>query len=62
MPMATPGSLSDADVYALTAYLLAANEVISDTVTLDAASLRAVRMPARDRFVRDDRAGHRTVR
>ena len=32
------------------------------TVTLDAASLRAVRMPARDRFVPDERAGHRRVR
>jgi mono/diheme cytochrome c family protein len=62
MPLATPGALSDNEVYALTAYLLAANAVIGDTVTLDAASLRAVRMPARDRFVPDDRAGQRTVR
>jgi mono/diheme cytochrome c family protein len=62
MPLATPGSLSDNDVYALTAYLLSANAIIADSATLDAASLRAVRMPARDRFVPDDRAGHRTVR
>jgi hypothetical protein len=40
----------------VTAYLLAANRVIPDTTTLDAAALRAVRMPARDRFVPDDRA------
>lgn len=55
MPLLAPGSLSDPQVYALTAYLLAANDVIPDTVSLDAARLRAVRMPYRDRFVADDR-------
>lgn len=56
MPLLTPGSLTDDQTYALTAYLLAANHVIPDSTTLDAAALRAVRMPARDRFVPDDRA------
>ncbi len=56
MPLTAPGSLNDDQVYALSAYLLAANEVIPDTASLDAASLRAVRMPARDRFVPDDRS------
>ncbi len=56
MPLYTPGSLSADQTYAVTAYLLAANKVISDDVTLDAAALRAVRMPARDRFVPDDRS------
>lgn len=55
MPHLTPGSLSDDQVYALTAYLLAANGVIADTTTLDADGLRKVQMPARDRFVADDR-------
>jgi cytochrome c len=55
MPLLAPGSLTDDQVYALTAYLLAANQVLPDTATLDAAALRAVRMPARDRFVPDDR-------
>lgn len=54
MPLLTPGSLTDAQVYALTAYLLAANDVIPDTATLDAAALRAVRMPYHDRFIRAD--------
>ncbi len=59
MPLLTPGSLTDDQVYAVTAYLLAENNVIPDTATLDAAALRAVRMPARDRFVPDDRpTGH----
>ncbi|MBL0173563.1 MAG: c-type cytochrome [Gemmatimonadaceae bacterium] len=55
MPHVAPGSLTDDQVYALSAYLLAENDVIADTATLDAASLRQVRMPYRDRFVPDDR-------
>ena len=55
MPFAAPGSMSDDDVYAVTAYLLSANAIIPDTTTLNAAVLRAVRMPARDHFVPDNR-------
>jgi cytochrome c len=56
MPLYTPGSLSTNQTYAVTAYLLAANRVIPDTAALDAAALRAVQMPARDRYVADDRS------
>lgn len=56
MPLYTPGSLNADETYAVTAYLLAANKIIPDSATLDAAALRAVRMPARDRFVPDDRS------
>lgn len=56
MPLFTPGSLSADETYAVTAYLLAANRVIPEDAVLDAASLRAIRMPARDRFVPDDRS------
>ena len=62
MPHTQPGSLSNDEVYALTAYLLAANQVIPMNSTLDAASLRAVKMPYVDRFVRDDRRGGHEVR
>jgi cytochrome c len=55
MPFAAPGSMTDDDVYAVTAYLLSANGIIPDTSTLNAAALRAVRMPARDKFVPDNR-------
>lgn len=55
MPHAAPGSLTDDQVYALTAYLLAADSVIAADATLDAAALRAVKMPYADRFVPDDR-------
>lgn len=59
MPLYTPGSLSADETYAVTAYLLAANNVIPDTAALDAAALRAVVMPARERFVADDRSPSR---
>ncbi len=55
MPHASPGSLTDDQVYALTAWLLAQDDVIADDATLDAAALRAVTMPYADRFVADDR-------
>ena len=62
MPFLQPGSLTNDEVYAVTAWLLAQNEIIPANATLDAASLRAVKMPARDRFVRDDRKGGAEVR
>ncbi|MCE9602850.1 MAG: cytochrome c [Gemmatimonadetes bacterium] len=55
MPHVAPGSLTDDQVYALTAYLLAKDDVIAKDATLDAAALRAVKMPYADRFVPDDR-------
>jgi mono/diheme cytochrome c family protein len=62
MPFMQPGSLTNDEVYAVTAWLLAQNEIIAADATLDAAGLRAVKMPARDRFVRDDRKGGAEVR
>ncbi len=62
MPQMTPGSLTNDQVYAVTAYLLAANRIIPMTATLDSASLAAVKMPYADRFVRDDRRGGREVK
>ncbi|MFI5311129.1 MAG: c-type cytochrome [Gemmatimonadales bacterium] len=62
MPHPAPGSLTNDEVYALTAWLLAANEVIPANSTLDAASLKAVKMPYVSRFVPDNRRGGREVR
>jgi len=62
MPQPAPGSLTNDEVYALTAYLLAANQVIAADATLDSASLARVRMPYASRFVRDDRHGGREIR
>jgi cytochrome c len=53
MPQDRPGSLSDGEVYAVTAWLLWRNQLIERDAVLDAASLPAIRMPARDRFVPD---------
>jgi cytochrome c len=62
MPQNAPGSLSNDEIYAVTAYLLAANRVIPPTSTLDSASLAAVKMPYASRFVRDDRPNGRGVK
>jgi cytochrome c len=51
MPFLTPQSLSNDDVYAVTAYLLAENGIIAKDATLDARSLARVRMPNRDGFI-----------
>lgn len=62
MPQDAPGSLTPDETYAVIAWLLAQNEVIPADAVMDAASLPLVRMPARDRFVPDDRRGGPEVR
>ncbi len=57
MPLTAPGSLKPEEIYAVTAYLLAANGVIAADAVMDARSLPKVTMPARERFVVDDRVG-----
>ena len=51
MPANKPGSLSDDEVYAVTAYLLYRDEIIKESDVLDAKSLPKVRMPNRNGFV-----------
>jgi S-disulfanyl-L-cysteine oxidoreductase SoxD len=55
MPATAPGSLTADEIYGVIAWILDRNEIIDSTAVMDAASLPRVRMPARDRFVRDDR-------
>ncbi|CAN5425860.1 hypothetical protein BH24GEM3_BH24GEM3_19870 [soil metagenome] len=62
MPFDRPGSLTDEEVYALTAYLLHLNEIIPADAVMNAQTLPQVRMPARGRFVLDDREGSTRVR
>jgi cytochrome c len=62
MPFNAPGSLTNEEAYAITAYLLAANKIIPADAILDSASLAAVKMPAHDRFVPDNRRGGAEVR
>jgi S-disulfanyl-L-cysteine oxidoreductase SoxD len=54
MPFDAPGSLSNEEVYALTAYLLAQNSIIGDNDRMDAQSLPAVQMPNRPSFTAPD--------
>lgn len=51
MPFHAPQSLSNDDVYSLTAYLLAENGIIRKNAKLDARSLARVQMPNRDGFI-----------
>lgn len=50
MPLTAPQSLTNDEVYALTAYVLNLNDIVGPDVTLDARSLAALRMPNRDGF------------
>jgi cytochrome c len=51
MPYQQPRSLTDDEVYALTAYLLAANRLIGENDAMNARTLPKVRMPNRDGFI-----------
>ena len=62
MPFLQPGTLSANEVYGLVAYLLSLNKIVPDTAVMDKTSLPKVVMPARDRFVTDNRKGGATVK
>jgi cytochrome c len=51
MPWQQPRSLSDDEVYALTAYILAMNKLIGEQDEMNARTLPKVRMPNRDGFI-----------
>ena len=50
-----PGSLSNDEVYAVTAYILAEGNIIEKATVIDAETLPKVQMPNRDGFVPDPR-------
>jgi len=62
MPQAVPGSLKPDEVYSVVAYVLFLNGLVPKDAVLDARTLPAVVMPARDRFVTDDRRGGAEIR
>jgi len=62
MPQNLPGSLTPDETYAVIAWILHANELIPEDAVMNATTLPAVEMPARDRFVDDDRTGGDTIR
>jgi cytochrome c len=51
MPFTQPRSLSDEEVYALTAYILALNKLIGEQDAMNAQTLPKVKMPNRDGFI-----------
>jgi len=51
MPYNVPRSLTDNEVYALTAYILSLNSLIGENDTMDATTLPNVKMPNRDNFI-----------
>ena len=62
MPRNAPGTLSPDEVYSLVAWILAKNEIIAEDTIMSATTLPGVVMPARNRFVPDDRRGGSEVR
>lgn len=55
MPMTSPQSLSNNEVYALAAYIYSLNGLLPADATADAATLIKMKMPNRDGFMVDDR-------
>jgi cytochrome c len=51
MPWASPKTLTDNDVYALTAYILSLNKIIGENDVMNAETLPKVKMPNRDGFI-----------
>ena len=51
MPFQAPRSLSDDEVYALTAYILSVNKLIGANDVMDAHTLPKVKMPNHDNFI-----------
>ena len=55
MPFNKPDTLTDAEVYAVTAWILWKNNIIAESTVIDKATLPEVQMPNRNGFVFDPR-------
>lgn len=62
MPFQRPGTLTAEETYGLVAYLLFLNGIVKEDAVMDATSLPKVIMPARDKFVPDDRTGGKRIK
>jgi mono/diheme cytochrome c family protein len=62
MPFMQPGTLTSNEVYGVVAYLLHLNQIEPENAVMDATTLPKVVMPARDKFVRDNRTGGKVVK
>lgn len=55
MPLDNPHSMSDDEVYAVSAYLYHLNGLVDDDFTANAETLAAIEMPNQGNFIEDDR-------
>lgn len=62
MPANAPGTLTANETYGLVAWLLMKNGIVADAAVMNAETLPRVVMPARARFVPDNRAGGTAVK
>ena len=51
MPFPAPKSLTNEELYALSAYILSLNKIIGENEVMDAKTLPQVKMPNRDNFI-----------
>jgi S-disulfanyl-L-cysteine oxidoreductase SoxD len=51
MPYPIPKTLTNDELYALSAYILTLNKIIGEDEVMDANSLPRVKMPNRDNFI-----------
>ena len=56
MPITNPLSLTNDEVYAVSAYVLFLNGIVDEAAVMDATTLPHVKMPNRDGFVDEWRA------
>ena len=54
MPFNAPGTLSNDQVYAVSAYILYMNGIVQQNAVMNARTLASVKMPNRDNFLRKD--------
>ena len=62
MPMDKPQTMTNDDIYAVSAYLLHLNGLVPAEAVMDATTMPKVQMPNRDGFIADDRPDTRAVR
>lgn len=62
MPMTAPQTLTDDQVYALSAYMLNLNGLVPENAVMDAEALTKVAMPNRNGFILDDRPDTKATR
>jgi len=62
MPFDSPGSLTNQEVYDITAYLLYLNGIIEQEYAINEKTLPQIEMPAKKKYILDDRRGGHEIR